>query len=386
MNDTASVLLVSHSKKQRCGIYQFGLQIATTLRASTRYSFSYAECSTEDDYRLALARSNPAVIIYNYSPTTMPWLRRGIMRRARAIQVGVIHEVTQTVADEADDRLFEFHVAPDPTLVLRNPIIFKTGRLVPTFRNDRPLPSIPTIGSFGFGTQGKGFETVITRVQDEFDEAVIRLHIPFSDFADGDGRQANAIAERCRGLVVKPNIRIDFSHEFLTNDQLLDFLAQNSLNAFLYNESQTGRGISSVIDYALAVRRPIAISRSMMFRHLHDARPAVTFEDARLRDIMDRGFAPLARHADAWTPAALVEDYERVVDQVLAARQSAQARTAVGRLARSMAWEVDSFAREAKHQVTRSRLATHVHRALERYPAVRQGLRTLRCWIDEKIR
>jgi hypothetical protein len=386
VNERASVLLVNHSKKQRCGVYQFGLQIGKALPTSARYSFSYAECANEDDYRKAIGRFNPAVVIHNHTPTTMPWLRRGLMRRARAVQMGVIHEVTQAVADGADDQLFEFHVAPDPTLVLRNPIVFKTGRLVPAFQNRRPPPSVPTIGSFGFGTQGKGFDTVIALVQEEFDEAVIRLHIPFADFGDGDGRAAKAIAERCRGLVTKPKVRIELSHEFFTNDQLLDFLAGNSLNAFLYEEKQTGRGISSVVDYALAVRRPIAVSHSMMFRHLHDARPPVTYEDARLRDILARGFAPLAGHADAWTPAALVRDYEQIVTEVLEARRRSQPRTVLGRMGQSIAWEADSFARETKLRISRSGAATLLRQSLDRHPAVRRRLRALRNWTGLRAR
>src|SRR5688572_18709281 len=105
VNDSSPVLLVSHGRKQRCGIYQFGAQLAIALRSSKRYAFSYMECSDEGEYRAAMAQVQPALIIHNYSQTTMPWLRRGIMRRARAAQVGVIHEVTQAVADGADDSL-----------------------------------------------------------------------------------------------------------------------------------------------------------------------------------------------------------------------------------------------------------------------------------------
>jgi len=380
VDDQASVLLVSHAVKQRCGIYQFGAQLATALQSSKRYAFSYAECSNEADYWAATARVKPALIIYNHSPTTMPWLRRGIMRRARAAQVGVIHEVTQAVADGADDSLFEFHIAPDPTLELRNPTVFKTGRLVPDFRNDVQAPRVPTIGSFGFGTHGKGFDVLIERVQAEFDEAVIRLHIPFSDFFDAAGSSARAIADRCRGLVTKPGVSIELSHDFLTNEQLLGFLAGNSLNAFLYDD-QPGRGISSVIDHALAVRRPIAVSRSSMFRHLHRVEPPVTVEDASLREILARGFAPLAPYAAAWTQAALVADYERIVDSVLATRRAAQPASAVRRIGRDVISEADTLTREAGHRIARSRLAEVSRGWLKRHPRVRQQWHSLRHWI-----
>ena len=237
--------------------------------------------------------------------------------------IGIMHEVTQAKANLADQRLFDFHIGPDPTLLLSNPIVFKTGRLVPQHDKPQPVPEIPTIGSFGFGTAGKGFERLITKVQEEFDRAVIRLNIPFASFGDAGGEKARAIGEKCRALITKPGITLDLKHDFMGVDQLLDFLAQNSLNAFLY-EYQNGRGISSVVDHALAVKRPLALTRSSMFRHVNGTRPPITVEDARLSDILARGFAPLARYAEEWTPENLRWDYERIVDAVLR-----QARTTV---------------------------------------------------------
>ena len=45
---------------------------------------------------------------------------------------------------------------------------------------------------------GKGFEKIITLVQNEFKEAKIKLNIPFARFGDNDGSQARKIAEQCR--------------------------------------------------------------------------------------------------------------------------------------------------------------------------------------------
>jgi Methyltransferase domain. len=255
-------------------------------------------------------------VIVNYHPTTLPWLNSRVLAQSKVPNVGIMHEVTQEVADAATAELFAFHIAPDPTLLLRNPIVFKTGRLIPNCRNPHPTPVVPTIGSFGFGTSGKGFQRLVTEAQRAFDTAVIRLNIPSSFFSDQDGSRARAIAEDCHRLAVKPGIQIEIRHDFMSDEGLLNFLGQNSLNAFLY-EYQGDRGLASVIDYALAVQRPIAVTKSSMFRHVCGVTPAITIEDSSLSDILARGVAPLSRCRMEWTSENLVWDYERIVGEVL---------------------------------------------------------------------
>lgn len=313
------ILIISH-KEERCGVHQYGQNIAEALKKSEKYSFSYAECSIADEFFSIVNNIMPVAIIYNYFPSTLPWLNKKIIRKIKVPHIDIIHEVTQQVADSAYDSFFQYHIAPDPTLLLKNPIVFKTGRLIPKYKNTYELPEIPTIGSFGFGTAGKGFERLISTVQKEFDEAIIRLHIPFAAFGDSDGREAYAIAHRCKDLIVKPGIKLLLSHNFLSQEQLLDFLAQNSINAFFYEEN-IGRGISSVIDYALAVQRPIAITKSNMFRHILSTYPSICIEDSDLKQIMHNGFEPILQYYKEWNEPNLIWDYERIIEKVLNKRQ-----------------------------------------------------------------
>ncbi|WP_377476795.1 MAG: class I SAM-dependent methyltransferase [Microcoleus anatoxicus] len=309
------ILIVSHKEKQ-CGVQQYGLNIAKTLEKSTKYCFVYAECSSSEELLESVNKLKPVAIIYNYHPLTLSWVNPTILQSINVPHIGIIHEVTQRIADVSNDSLFQYHIAPDPTLELKNPIVFKTGRVVLPYRNNHKLPEIATIGSFGFGLEGKGFEKVIATVQQEYDEALIRLHIPFATFADADGSQAVAIAKRCQQAIVKPGIKLSLSHDFLTQEQLLDFLAQNTLNAFFY-ERYDNRGISSTIDHALAVKRPIAITKSNMFRHIVSAKPSICIEDSSLKQIVDNGIAPLVPFYNEWSEANFIWDYERILAQVL---------------------------------------------------------------------
>ena len=314
------ILIISHKEKQ-CGVHEYGINIAEALKKSIKYSFVYVECSSCEEFLESVNKIKPSAIIYNYYYSTLPWVTKTILQSINVPHIGIIHEITQEVADLANYELFEYHIGPDPTLHLKNPIVFKTGRIVFPYTNNHKLPDITTIGSFGFGLEGKGFEKVITTVQQEYDEALIRLHIPFATFADADGSQAIAVAQRCQQLIVKPGIKLSLSHDFLSQEKLLDFLAQNTVNAFFY-EKYENRGISSTIDHALAVKRPIAITKSNMFRHIISAKPSICIEDSSLKQIVDNGIAPLVPFYNEWSEANFIGDYEQILDRVLGKEQS----------------------------------------------------------------
>lgn len=319
-----TVLFVSHSKKN-CGVHEFGYNVADTIRQSKRYDFVYVECDSLEALHQAIDKYQPSAIIYNYYASTMPWLRSKVVHTLyrplntdiRVPQLGIMHEMTQELADRATNLLFDYIIAPDPTLLLKNPIVFKTGRLIPSYINHFPLPDTPVIGSFGFATPNKGFEEIVRTVQKEFDQAVIRFNIPSADFGDSDGSKARALVEACRLLINKPEIRLEITHDFLSKPEILDFLAQNTINVFLYQDKY-GRGLSSTVDYALAVNRPLAVSDSIMFRHLHGVDPSVVVGRSSLRQIMENGPALLDPLRKEWDGTHLVWEYERIADAVLA--------------------------------------------------------------------
>lgn len=351
----AEILFVTHRESQ-CGVYGFGENVFDAIRKSRKYNFIKAECESLAELESHVARSRPRAIIYNYMPATMPWVASNVFGRVLhnhvaqipITQLGIIHSIMQPIADgavpgklfrradpEPANRLFDYYIAPDPTLLLKNSLVYKHGRPVPAYANNFPAPTRTTIGSFGFAKTG--YDDLIELVQREFDEATIRLSIPFATFGDADGAHAREIAERCKQLVTKPGITLSIAHEFLDPTALLDFLAQNTINVFLRDRS--GRGISSVLDNALAARRPIAISDSPMFKHMTDA-PIVVGKRS-LRAIIDDGLRPLQPYLNEWTQDNLCWEYERILDAVFARRGRANtsswlrhARQSVGVLRR----------------------------------------------------
>ncbi len=330
-----NILFVSHTPKQ-CGVYEFGKNLFEAIQKSEKYNFIKVECESKHDLDKAIIKNKPDAIFYNYHPAVMPWVctkkTKGIYKNniseIELMQIAMIHEITQKVADNASNRrdkylqgdpafqwnsLFDFYVAADPTLLLKNEIVFKTGRLIPDYHNNFAEPEVLTVGSFGFGTANKGFEKIIEKVQEEFDEAIIRLNIPFANFGDSDGAHAKKIAAECKKRIRKDGIKLEISHSFLNDDELLGFLAQNTINVFLYEDKQN-RGISSTLDFALAVKRPLALSGSTMFRHIIGTTPSINTEHHSLKSILEKGTEPTQIFRDEWDQKNMTWEIERIID------------------------------------------------------------------------
>lgn len=322
------ILFVSHPEKN-CGVHEYGTSIFEALKTSEQFEFIYVECSSLAQLEAHIKNNTFTAVIYNYHPSTLPWLTKKVFpQKYKSLnkhiiipQIGIMHEVTQQKADIADTSLFDYHIAPDPTLLLKNRIVFKTGRIIPSYENSYPAPEIPVIGSFGFATPNKGFELIVKAVEEEFDQAVIRFNIPSADFADRDGSHAKELVAMCRKLITKRGISIVATHEFLNPKGVLDFLAQNTLNIFLYQDKMD-RGLSSTVDYALAVNRPLAISDSVMFRHLHRLDPSIIYKQSTLKEIINNGTAYVDELKKEWSIKNLVWNYERILNTIFKIQES----------------------------------------------------------------
>jgi hypothetical protein len=182
--------------------------------------------------------------------------------------------------------------------------------------NESPIPRVPTIGSFGFGFTDKGFERILKTVKAEFPQANVKFHIPHSVMADRFGTMRNRTISNCQNIVRGTKIKLEITSEFMNREEILGFLGGNTLNVFLYDVNKY-RGISSVIDYALAVHVPIAINRCGMFRHIQNADPSICVEDNPLTTIIRNGTEPLEPFYQAWSETEFVKRYEQIMDKVI---------------------------------------------------------------------
>jgi len=322
-----TVLFVNH-REVSCGIYQYGRRLARILEKSELYEVEYSEVRSRKEMGGVLSLSGFSAVIYNYSVLTMPWLDRWVLHtRPDLVHLALYHEGglpwgktafggLQQKALPANAWLLvvdSTHVDTADALAVPRPLLDPPNRWVtPDGR--------PTISSFGFGLPGKGFARLVQLVNEEFDEALVRLHITTSEVCDSTGAQAAEAIRACQEVPRKPDVDLEVTTHFMTDEELMVWLAESLLCAFLYEDPKPGvwRGLSSVLDYALAANVPIAVSRSPMFRHVARAEPSVCIEDRTLKGVMESGAAVLDVYRERWSHGNLIKRYEEVISTCLA--------------------------------------------------------------------
>lgn len=306
-------LFVNHLQ-YACGVYQFFKRMTKPVVESDP-DYYYIETNNEWEHDYWLNEIKPEIVVYNFyfSGSTMPWLTNNKvnLQRGRFKQLCLFHE------GNIDDKGFDliFHQNP----VNLDQKYFNLPRPIPHYPNiSHNRNKVPTVGTFGFGLGGKGFGTLIEHVIHDFDRAHIRMNIPFAHFGDSNGDGARWWSQHCHEILAAhntPNITLTITHELLPESQLLDFLAANDINAFCYDDN-IGRGISGTLDYALAVRRPIAITKSWQFQHMWNDLMLLS-PDNGLQEIMTAGIQHLEKYHIKWNDAAMIHAFTTAFEKVM---------------------------------------------------------------------
>jgi hypothetical protein len=247
------------------------------------------------------------IIVYNWYPVTMPWLPEKFVEDRWGMQhYFLFHDGhMRTIYDKY---LFsgaigkDISIPPDKYYILPRPL-FK-------YQGSYPDNQIPTIGSFGFGAWQKGFHDLVTRVNDEFDAAVINIHMPNAFFGDERGKETRKIADKCRELNRKSGIKLNITHNFKSDNETLEFLAGNDINIFMY--SAANQGLSSATDYALSVRRPIGITNNSMFKHIY--KDEISIEKHSIRELIDDETKHLEEFYVRWNPEKFFEEMDKAYE------------------------------------------------------------------------
>jgi hypothetical protein len=264
----------------KCSVHQYGVRLHSIMSHSVRMTAQYMVCpSVIDPAMLDLFD----VVIYNYHPAINDAIAKAPYK-TKAKQVAIFHEGNR-------EKPFDMWIFSDPSQK-------SSGN---TAIIGRPLPlweAIPrkydgshpfTVGLSGFC--GAWSESMVSAVLEQEPCARIRLALPCSDRCDPYGINARAAAESCLSKVADKN-QIEVTHSFMPESALLKWLSDNDVNCYI-RTPEPSVGVSSALDMALAVRRPIVINRHSMFRHMHDCNPSICIEDASIYEIISNGLSPL---------------------------------------------------------------------------------------------
>lgn len=303
---TRNVVFINSIEKQ-CGVHSYGQRVGNILAKSIKYNFIYFECNNNDELVKAKSVLRPVAIIYNFHPLPMAWLPPCEDR-------SVIHLMNWHEGTEHTNLKPDYWLYVDSLIEEKENKFALPRPLIEKFVFKKPKNKVPIISSFGYGWGNKNYGSIIKTVNDQFDKAVIRLHIPRAYYGDKNGEATAGVLPGIWNEMYKPNIKLEITHDFLSDYDLLKFLSQSDLNIFLY-EQMEGRGLSSVIDYALSVDVPIAINNSFMFRHVQN-----DFSNAAnnsLQQIIDNGTEHLKQYKEKWSNESLIKKYEDILDKTL---------------------------------------------------------------------
>lgn len=309
-----TILFINHSATH-CGVYQYGKRIYDIIKHDPDSNYIYKEINNLQEYNTVLIDNlTITAIIYNYHLVTLSWLNEHTIQR-KAINIGILHE--------SHANFFDITCDNDPTITstnnhysLQRPIfeaidynLDNSKEEIKAFITAHKDDNVPIFGSFGFGFPPKGFDKLIHYVNDQYDNAVIKLVMTIAHF-EPDKMMTYRLAEHCRNIPLKPGIKLMISHEFFSDNEILTFLESNTMNIFLY-DTMTGKGISSVIDYALSVKKPIGISDSYMFRHIYT--DEICLYKRTIADCMAASPAHLHRFLEEYSHANLIKTFRNIV-------------------------------------------------------------------------
>lgn len=300
--------LFINNKKAKDSIYESGYMVYQSLSGSSFYEIDYCEIDAQNRE----IKTGYDFYFFNYHPVTMAWLDTAPLKKELGFVITMILEVAPgdafVLCPEND---FNLYCALDPTIQQKNnlypfPRPLEKSSLVHTEHNH----SIPVIGSFGFGTKGKGFQHVVDAVNGEFDRAIVRINIPYGDFIPDSERYAKFLGELCRQRA-KPGIDVRITHDFMTKVELIQWCAANTLNCFLYDRNMPG--LSATTDQAIITGKPLSVSDNDTFRHITAYLPP--YPRFSLRDSIAKSVPFVEQMAADWQPEKFREKFEGLLKQ-----------------------------------------------------------------------
>jgi hypothetical protein len=312
-----NILFLNH-KVENCGVYQYGKRLNEILQKDTQIKYIYKEIDSYHEYCNVL-QDNLGIkaIIYNYHGSTMTWLNSSNIQRV-VKNIGIPHE--------SPDNLFDIVCnidpnAPERTNVfsLPRPIyenieeivkVTSTNEATDIFINKYTDTNIPIFGSFGFGFDNKGFDKIVRIINEQYDNAIIKFVIPIAHF-DPDPNRIHRMRDICMKTNSKPGIIVMISHDFFSTTDILKFLKSNTMNIFLY-DTMHGRGISSTIDYAISVKKPLGISDSYMFRNIYS--DEICLYKNSINDCMKNSTKYLAKFLDQYSDNKMIHKFEQIIN------------------------------------------------------------------------
>lgn len=322
---TSKVLMVTPTlgEKSACGVGLYGKLWSDQLIRMQNYNFNVLFTDSKEETISKIEYLKPDLIFYMWNFIASPWMNDPEIRNKfpNIKHVAVHHDMNQHMIDNFDSENhnggFEYAITVNPTLTGNKNVCVTTKFIPPGPNIEIKKNDIPVIGYQGFALNYKGIARLASIVNKEFDECIFRLHMPRSWFLDNYGYEIEHRKKEIEQIITKPNILVEYSHEMLETQDLVNWLSQNSINCYFYDNSPYS-GLASAPDYALAARKPIAVSSSEYFKHFHKCEPSVVIDQPNtLKTIMNNGVEPLLEMYEAYSKDSFLKDWSNAIKHFL---------------------------------------------------------------------
>ena len=299
-------ILIVNRQTTNCGVHQYGLNIYESLKKSKNNNYHYLETNDVTTLNNFLNNNKIDIIVFNYIIWIMGWITDEIVNKLSSqYNCYFIYHDGDLKFSSIKGILYN-----DPTKIVDNVTEHNINRCLFDFKpsknkqnNERPI-----ISSFGFGFPDKGFHNLINKINEEYTDSLIRFHIPNAN-VDINNHLKTETLKLCENMLNNKNEFIITDH-YMSNYELLEWLNESSVNCFYYDKKPS-KGISSVIDYALSVDVPIAVTNCNMMRHIFC--DEISIEKNKITDIISGGCSPLLEHKLKWSNENFINNFDKIM-------------------------------------------------------------------------
>jgi hypothetical protein len=299
-----------NGKKAVCSIYESGVMVYNCLKDSNNYDLFYSE---KEEFDL-----NYDFAIVNQHNITNNWIKEIHIKIFNKPIFCVVTEVglKENNLLEHPPKFFTAYILLDSSVKDKNNIYgFPRPLENYKFENEKINP-IPIVGSFGFATPGKRWDKIIIETQKSFDEAIIRFNIPYATYVPGNEEKIKAVKDMCNGIITKPKIKLEITHNTLSKEELLNWCRENTINCFLYEREEFFNcGLCATTDQAIIAERPLLVSYDKTFRHIH--KYINYYPNISIKEAIEQTKNGVKKMKEDWSSVNFLNKFENILEYYL---------------------------------------------------------------------
>lgn len=298
-----------NSPHAACSIHSVGILTYQCLKLSSMYSLDYSEDNQIND--------GYDFVVYNQHFTVNNWMTCFDVQKFKGPVICIVTEVAYKKGFDPihySPKFFDAYIILDPTII-------QTSN---AWGFPRPIPSIvlktldpppldpPIVGSFGYATEGKNWASIVKAVEKDYDFATIRINIAHAKHVPNNEIRIALAFDQIRKAVTKNGIKLELTSIYMSDEELIHWCSQNTLNCFMYMRSHIYNcGLSAVTDQAIASRRPLLVTTDDTFRHLHSF--IKQYPIIGVKEAIDTTGDGVNEMANQWSPFAFCAKFEMLL-------------------------------------------------------------------------